>query len=57
MSGSSLKKPLYPTITSFSPPSRRTCHNDVFPEKNAALPPRAMKASTVSRIPRVQYSS
>jgi hypothetical protein len=35
----------------------RTCHNDVLPEKNAALPPRAMWASTVSRIPRDQYSS
>ncbi len=55
--GSSLKNPLYPTITSWSSPSRRTCHNDVLPEKKAALPPRAMNASTVSRIPLDQYSS
>ena len=43
-----MKKPLYPTITSASP-SMRTCHNEVFPEKNAALPPRATNPSTVSR--------
>ena len=39
ISGSFLKKALYPTITSWSSPSMRTCHNDVLPEKNAALPP------------------
>ena len=27
-------------MTSRSSPSMRTCHRDVFPEKNAALPPR-----------------
>ena len=40
-----------------SSPSMRTCHSDVLPEKNAALPPRAMNPSTVSRMPRDQYSS
>ena len=56
-SGSSFQKPLYPTMTSWSSPSIRTCHSDVLPERKAALPPRAVNASTVSRIPAVQYSS
>ena len=56
-SGSFLKNALYPTMTSWSSPSIRTCHSDVFPEKKAAFPPPATNASTVSRIPLDQYSS
>jgi hypothetical protein len=37
--------------------SKRTCQNDVLPDRNAALPPPAMKPSTVSRIGLDQYSS